>query len=217
MTALLPQKAHSKRYRNAAIGGAVLSFFLFLLWIKVFYSSMQDYKSGESLLKENQTIRAITYFDRSLHWYAPLNPYGERSAKKLWEIGERAVKEGDLRMARIAFESIRNACYGTSHLFNPCGEWIEKAESRITTLESEGAHGQEGLAVGTPKKSPRPHAGWSVAAVVGFLAWVGSAIGFIISVFRKDRGTPRTFRKCLAWLSLILAFAALWVAGMVMA
>jgi len=60
---------------------------------------MQDYKTAETLLKENQTIRAITYFDRSLHWYAPLNPYVEWSAKRLWEIGERAEQEKDPRLA----------------------------------------------------------------------------------------------------------------------
>jgi hypothetical protein len=65
-----------------AASAAVL--LLLILWVRVFYGSMQDYKTGETLLRENQTIRAITYFDRSLHWYAPLNPYVERSAKRLW-------------------------------------------------------------------------------------------------------------------------------------
>jgi len=191
---------------------------LLVLWVRVFYGSMQDYKTGETLLKENQTIRAVTYFDRSLHWYAPFNPYAERSAKRLWEIGEKAEKEGDRRMARIAFESIRNACYGTSHIFTPGEEWIDKAESRIRTLEGKKAREGDGQAEpGHPKKSPHPHVGWSVSVVVGFLGWVGSALGFIVSVFRKSGEAEKTFSKGVAWLCLILAFAALWVAGMVMA
>jgi len=68
---------------------------------------MQDYDTGETLLKGNEIIRAITYFDRSLHWYAPVNPYLERAATRLWEIGEQAEKAGDKRLALIAYESIR--------------------------------------------------------------------------------------------------------------
>ena len=199
-----------------AASAAVL--LLLILWVRVFYGSMQDYKTGETLLRENQTIRAITYFDRSLHWYAPLNPYVERSAKRLWEIGEKAEKEGDNRMARIAFESIRNAGYGTSHVFTPGQKWIDKAESRIKKLQGGKPyeHGEGAEAAEAPK-SPHPHAVWSVAVVLGFLGWAGSIIGFIGFAFRKERATEKTFRKGLVWLCLILAFAALWVAGMVMA
>ena len=68
-----------KTLKRAGQVAAVFLVVLLILWIRVFYGSMQDYKTGETLLKENQTIRAITYFDRSLHWYAPLNPYMERS------------------------------------------------------------------------------------------------------------------------------------------
>ena len=210
-----------KRYRASnvivkAVSLAVLV--LLILWARVFYGSIQDYKTGETLLKENQTIRAITYFDRSLHWYAPLNPYVERSARRLWEIGERAEKAGDTRMARIAFESIRNACYGTSHVFTPGSEWIVRAESRIKRLSGgrDYGHGEEAKAAETAK-SPHPHALWSLAVVVGFLGWVGSAVGFIVSVMRKNQGTGSPFRKGLVWICLILGFAALWVAGMVMA
>jgi hypothetical protein len=197
---------------------SVVFLVLVILWLRVFYGSMEDYKTGETLLKENQTIRAITYFDRSLHWYAPLNPYVERSAKRLWEIGEGAEKKGDSRMARIAFESIRNAYYGTSHVFNPGSEWIDRAESRIKKLAAGGAyeHGENSMAAEAPKSS-HPHALWSVAVVLGFLGWVGSALGLIVSVLRKNRGTGNVFLKGLVWVCLILAFAALWVGGMVMA
>jgi len=210
-----------KRYRvsNVIVKAVPLAVLvLLILWARVFYGSMQDYKTGETLLKENQTIRAITYFDRSLHWYAPLNPYVERSARRLWEIGEREEKAGDTRMARIAFESIRNACYGTSHVFTPGSEWIVRAESRIKRLSGgrDYGHGEDAKAAAA-SKSPHPHALWSLAAVLGFLGWVGSALGFIVSVLRKDRKTEKAFHKGLLWVCLILTFVALWVAGMVMA
>jgi len=192
---------------------SVAVLLLLILWLRVFYGSMQDYKTGETLLKENQTIRAITYFDRSLHWYAPLNPYVERSAKQLWEIGERAESEKDTRMALIAYESIRNGFYGASHVFRPGKDWIQRAENKMESLSNPQR--MEGAV--PSKKDPHPHVGWSVAVVLGFLGWIGSALGFIVSVLRKDRKTEKAFHKSLLWVCLILTFVALWVAGMVMA
>jgi len=191
---------------------------LLILWGRAFYGSMEDFKTGETLLKENQIIRAITYFDRSLHWYAPVNPYLERAAARLWEIGERAEKEGDLRMARIAFESIRNASYGTTHVFTPGKEWIKRAESRINELSGAKGHKEDGnTEPWSPKRGPHPHALWSVAVVLGFLGSVGSVLGFILAASQKDGRDRKPFHKKVIWLSLVLAFGALWFAGMVMA
>jgi hypothetical protein len=191
---------------------------LLILWLRVLYGSMEDYKTGETLLKENQIVRAITYFDRSLHWYAPINPYLERAATRLWEIGEKAQKEGDLRMARIAFESIRNASYGTTHVFTPGKEWIKRAESRINRLAASASHGNnESAEPWSPKKGPYPDALWSVAVVLGFLGWVGSVLGFISAAVRNDQDSQRARRGILVWLSLIVVCGALWFAGMAMA
>jgi hypothetical protein len=212
----VPKKHHVSNMIVKAVSIGVLV--MLVLWTRVFYGSMKDYETGETLLKENQIIRAITYFDRSLHWYAPINPYLEKAATRLWEIGEKAEKEGDLRMARIAFESIRNASYGTTHVFTPGKEWIRRAESKIHALSgAKGQKGDENAESWSPKRGPHPHAFWSVAVVLGFLGWVGSALGFIFAASSKDRSNLRPFHRKLMWLSLVLAFGALWFAGMVMA
>jgi hypothetical protein len=191
---------------------------LLVLWARVFYSSMKDYKTGETLLKENQIIRAVTYFDRSLHWYAPINPYLEKAAIRLWEIGERAEKEGDLRMARIAFESIRNSSYGTTHVFTPGKEWIKRAESKISEMsDAKAPDGSGNTGAWSPKKGSHPHALWSVAVVLGFVGWTGSLVGFIFSTRRKVGRNGKPFRKKVIWFSLVLLFGVLWFAGMVMA
>jgi len=217
MTALTSESNRAKGFGKVSAAAVILVLFLLLVWLRVFYGSMQDYKTGETLLEQNQTIRAITYFDRALHFYAPLNPYLDKSAQRLWEIGEKAEKEGDRRMARIAFESIRNASYGTSSLFTPGREWMGRVDAKIKTLGGEKAAGSGGQGeTGSPEKSSHPKVGWSIAVVVGFLGWVGSVFGFVVSVFRKGE-EPRIFHRGLAWLCLIVVFAALWVAGMVMA
>jgi hypothetical protein len=97
---------------------------MLVLWARVFYGSMKDYETGETLLKQSEIIRAITYFDRSLHWYAPVNPYLEKAATRLWEIGEQAEKAGDKRLALIAYESIRNGFYGVTYFVTFGTHWI---------------------------------------------------------------------------------------------
>jgi hypothetical protein len=212
----VPKKHHVSNMIVKAVSIGVLV--MLVLWARVFYGSMKDYETGETLLKENQVIRAITYFDRSLHWYAPINPYLDKAATRLWEIGEKAEKEGDLRMARIAFESIRNAAYGTTHVFTPGKEWIRRAESKIHALSgAKGQKGDENAEPWTPKRGPHPHALWSVAVVVGFLGWVGSVLGFIFAALHEDHSNGKPFQKKVVWLSLVLGFGALWLAGMVMA
>ena len=190
---------------------AVLVFLV--LWGRVFYGSMQDYKTAETFLKENQTIRAITYFDRSLHWYAPLNPYVERSAKRLWEIGERAEQEKDSRMALIAYESIRNGFYGASHVFMPGKDWVQRAESKIQALSTLRENGKPAPAM----KDPQPDVGWSVVVVLGLLGWIGSLLGCARWVLGKEKRSGGRMPRAALWIGLAILFFALWILGMVFA
>ncbi|MCU0597373.1 MAG: hypothetical protein MUC98_18180 [Desulfobacterota bacterium] len=180
---------------------------LLVLWGRVFYGSMEAYNTGEALLKGNQTIRAVTYFDRSLHWYAPLNPYVERSAKRLWEIGEAAEQQKDIRLALIAYESIRNGFHGVSHVFKPGRDWIQRSESKILSLASLQGKG----AVGSPKKDPQPDVLWSAVVVTSFLGWIGSLLGLIVATFRQGE-TRRG--KGILWLGFSFLCFVLWLLGM---
>ena len=201
------KKGYHRKLHVVITAVAVLFVFLLILWAGVFYGSMQDYKTGEKLLKEGETIRAITYFDRSLHWYAPLNPYVERSARRLWEIGERAEQDKDTRLALIAYESIRNAFYGASHVFTPGKDWIQRAESKIHALSAlQGTAETPSL-----KKDPMPHGLWSGLVVIAFLGWIGSLVALIMTTFRQEevRGGRRLF-----WLGFSFLCFILWLVGM---
>ena len=192
---------------------SVAVLLLLILWGRVFYGSMQDYKTGEALLKENQIIRAITYFDRSIHWYAPLNPYVERSAKRLWEIGQRAEQEKDTRLALIAYESIRNGFHGASHVFRPGQDWIQRAESKIHALSAL----QERGGTAPSKKDPQPDVLWSVVVVIGLVGWIGSLVGFGSCVFRNKEGSEGITRKSILWIAASAMCFGLWILGMAFA
>lgn len=207
----MPEKRRASNVIFKAV--SVVALLSLVLWGRIFYGSMQDYKTGEALLKENQTVRAITYFDRSLHWYAPLNPYVERSAKRLWEIGDRAEQDKDVRLALIAYESVRNGFYGASHVFRPGNEWIQRAERKIRSLST-----LQGTKEPVPAmKDPQPDVLWSTVVAVSFLGWVGSLAGLILWVFGKEKRSGESARRAVLWIGLVTVFFSLWILGMALA
>ena len=200
-----------------------IAVFLFMTWLRCFYGSMEAYNTGEKMLKQKQLIRAITYFDRSIHWYTPWNPYVEKSAERLWEIGEQAQKEGDLTMALIAFRTIRGGFYAASHFVIPGGKWIEKCESKIDQLvrmqektKDESRAGKLKDTVRQSQKGSSPDVFWTVILEIGFFGWVGSLFGFIFREWGPKEGSTHFFRP-FTWLGLGGAFFAMWIIGMMKA
>ena len=203
--------ASLKSLKWVAIAAALVFVVSLILWLRVFYGSMKDYKTGETLLKENQTMRAVTYFDRALHWYAPLNPYVERSAKQLWEIGEKAEREGDIRMARIAFESIRSGFYAAGHFVVPGKSWIDRVDKKLEALgkTTETSVGK--------LKDPHPNPLWSLVVVTGFLGWIGSAAAWIKFVLGRKEPSRAWVTRPAVWIGAGLVCFSLWILGMAMA
>jgi hypothetical protein len=89
---------------------------------------------GEAHFTANQYIKAITFFDRSIHWYTPFNPYVRKSAERLWEISKDAQKRGDIRLALIATRTIRRGFIAERSFYTPGRDWIEKCDLRIYDL-----------------------------------------------------------------------------------
>jgi len=209
----MQNKSLPKRHGVSGVIVKTVSFALLLLvilWARVFYGSMKDYQTGEAFLKENQTIRAITYFDRSLHWYAPLNPYVQKSAQRLWEIGDRAEGQGDKKLAIIAFSTIRSGFYGSSHFIVPGKQWIERSDHRIMALLRTE---QKDKVFAGQKVNP-PDVFWTVVLELGLLGWVGSVLVliFLWAGGVKNQGT-RAFSP-LPWLLMAVACFSLWIMGM---
>ena len=202
---------------------SIIVIFNAMIWTRAFYGSMKTYHQGETYLKNKQYIRAITFFDRSIHWYTPFNPYIQRSAEALWKIGQHAERAGDVRLALIAFRTIRSGFYGVSHFVVPGRDWIEKCESKINdlmALEKKGRGQSEGLpAVIIPKNQKKnpPRIFWSIILEIGFLGWVGSVIGFIMFPFRNREASKSRVFPTFIWIGLTVIFFMLWIIGMMKA
>jgi hypothetical protein len=203
----------------------VILVFLFLTWVRAFYGSMKAYRTGEDMLEQKQLIRAITYFDRSIHWYTPFNPYVEKSARRLWEIGEQAEKDGDIKMALIAFRAIKRGFYSASHFTTPGKDWIEKSETMITALvlkEDKDRAGSKAMEKSEEikvrnEKGSSPDVFWTVVLEVGFLGWVGSLLGFIFVKWGPRKGSEKLPYKTLAPIASAVLFFVIWIIGMMKA
>ena len=196
---------------------------LILVWSRAFLGSVQAYHKGETFLEERQYVRAVTFFDRSIHWYTPFNPFVEKSAERLWEIGEQAEKEGDIQLALIAYRTIRNGFYGASHFAIPGKGWIKKSDEKIGALtkkkREEVSKDSTSLkeVLLEEQKNTSPVVLWTIVLEVGFLGWIGSFIGFIMSRMRQKKEDDYRASSGFLWLILTVCFFGLWIIGMIKA
>jgi len=197
---------------------------LTMVWIRVFYASMQAYQDAEVYLKQRQLLKAITFFDRSMHWYAPFNPYMDRSAEQLWNIALWAQQQDDIHLSLIAIRAIRRGFYAARSVYAPGKYWINKCEAKINEL-LELERNQQGaprISAGRDNSTPisqgttSPDTLWSVVVEVGFLGWIGSVIGLIVFTRTGDR-TRLLTSHAMIWGSLVAIFFALWIVGMIKA
>jgi hypothetical protein len=200
----------------------IVVVFLAMVWMRAFYGSMKAYEEGEKYLEMDQFVQAITFFDRSIHWYTPYNPYVEKSAKRLWEVGERSRQDGDIKLALIALRAIRGGFYSARSFYTPGKNWIRMSEKKIHELEKmekaqKGLQDEAKMETAFGERSqevPGPNPGWSVLVVLGFLGWVGAVIGLIWFSWTPLRKAEGYRSISILWGCLALIFFILWIVAM---
>lgn len=187
--------------------------------VRVFCGSMHAYQQGEEYFKKNQYIEAITFFDRSIHWYTPFNPYVGQSAQRLWEICVQAEQKGDTQLALIAARTIRQGFLGTRSFYAPGRDWISRCDRKIASLMAKEFEGQEmnreNASSFSTHKDPQPNVFWTLVLEVGLFGWIGSVMAFVMRGLTRGH-TPRLRSKpALFWGIMIIIFYTLWIVGMV--
>lgn len=202
------------------------SIMLLMVIGKVYYRSMVEFNSGNAAFNKKDLNEAITHFQRSIHWYTPLNKYVANSAQKLWQIGEIAEARSNIKLALLAYRSLRSSFYAVRSFYTPYKEWINKCDEKISTLvasqetpfESEKKKGFEqrkAEALKILKTNNAPHVGWAIFLEIGFVGWITCTILFILKVFTGEKGFEG--KKALFWGPFIILFYAMWIIGMLKA
>ncbi len=200
---------------------AVVVITLALIWGRAFWGSSENYRIGEKHFQARNYIKAITFFDRSLHWYTPINPYVRQSAQRLWDIGLIAEQEGDVRLALIAIRTIRRGFYSARSFYTPGKDWIDRCDARIASLMAKELEGQEMEGKATvpfaEQENAEPNIFWTLVLEVGFLGWIGSVIGFLIHALTGVKALKLRSKPAILWGTMVALFYTLWIIGMMKA
>jgi hypothetical protein len=199
---------------------AVVVLALFSIWAKAFWESMNNFRIGERHLQAGNNMRAITFYDRSLRWYSPLNPYVDQSARRLWQIALRAEQHADIRLALIAVRTIRGGAYASRSFHTQGEELIRKCDAKIISLldnqpKGQGDHSQTSLP--GHRRYPAPDVFWSCILEVGLMGWIASVLGFLLFGLTRGPDTGLVSRSAIGCGALFIIFYTLWILGMMKA
>ena len=205
---------------------SVIFIMLFMVFLKVYLGSMSELKKAEIAFEKTEYEEAITHYERSIHWYTPWNRYVKKSIEKLWIIGNEAEDTGNDELALHSYRSLRSSLYAVRSFYTPYPEWIERCDDKISSLmakkepyserdKKKTFEERKADSLKVLKRDYAPDVFWSIFLEIGFLGWIGCAIGFIFRVFTGEKGFNG--RRALLWGGLIVVFYAMWILGMMRA
>ena len=105
-----------------------------LIWGNAQYRQWSQYNLGEQAIRNGDVIAAISAYEASIHMYTPLSPLVDRSAERLWKMGQDLEQKGDSAKALLAYRALRSSFYAVRSLYAPGTEWIGRCDNRIAAL-----------------------------------------------------------------------------------
>jgi len=226
MTNLFRQFIRYKLTRNIVLIFLFLAVIFITLWTRALIGSMRNFAEGEAFFRDKQYVKAITFFDRSMHWYTPFNPYIKKSAESLWKISEQAEQINDERLSLFAIETIRNSFYSSRSFYSPDNAWIERCDDKIRDilknqnekiLQGKDEFYHHNKIYGHNIVYNDPNIFWTIVLEIGFLGWIGAVLGFIFFNLRPCLKTGKYVHTYWFWILLAGINYSLWIFGLIKA
>jgi hypothetical protein len=214
--------------RKYAIKGTIgLLLVSLVIWGKVFYLQHNHYRAAEHYYADSQWKLAIREYGLAMHMYTPWSPYIEKSAQRLWQIGEMHENEGRPDWALIAYSALRSSFHASRSFFTPGKEWIEKCNAQIARLSSGSARSGEqettktreyekDLLLSALRADGAPKRGWSLLASFSLFGWIG-AIVFLIFKGYQSNGSFAGRRKAFWGTAVFLIAFFMWMGSLYLA
>lgn len=105
-----------------------------LIWGNTYYRQRTQFLKGEQALARKDYIAAIAGFESAIHMYTPWSSLVEKSAERLWRMGEDFERAGDPRRALITYQALRSSYYSARGFSVPGVDWISRCDRRIEEL-----------------------------------------------------------------------------------
>lgn len=170
--------------RVLAIAGVVLA----VLAVRVVTGARAELRRGDRLAAAQNVDGAILAYRRAARWYAPGNPYDEEALDKLAAIG---AETEDPARSLAAWRAVRGAILSTRSFYVPHRDRLDRADEAIARRVTEAAaRSDRGAARASVRASlappARPHLGWTLLLLVGWMAWTGGAFAFALRALDEE-------------------------------
>ena len=113
---------------NIAIIAAVC---LALIWGETYWRQRDQFIKAEAAVARFDVIAAIDCYAAAIHMYTPWSSLVQKSAARIWAIGENLERTGDSERALIAYRALRSSFYAAGGLSTPGQEWISRCDKKI--------------------------------------------------------------------------------------
>lgn len=105
-----------------------------LLWANVWQRQQTQFRAGLAGEQGGDFMVALTGYESAIRMYLPFSATVERSAERIWALGQAAEQRHDTEQALVAYRSLRSAFYAVAWLRQPGEDWIGRCDARIATL-----------------------------------------------------------------------------------
>jgi len=198
--------------RTLGRGLGLFALALAIVSVRVVWSSRGEWKQAQSSTGDEQ----VAHLGRAARLYAPGNPYSRRALDELARLGRSASGAAE---GLAAWREARSAILATRSFYTPRRELLDEANARIAALMAAAEDPARGSAAerrawhaARLAQDDAPSVGWSLIALLGLGAWIGSAVGFFLrAVDERDKLRPRA---AVSWalgvgVGLVLFFLGL--------
>lgn len=210
----------ARALRLGARALAVIGALLAVLAVRAVTSSRSELSRGDAFRAAGDADAAILAYRRAARWYAPGNPYVPEALDRLAAVATEAEAAGDRARALAAWRSARGAIQSSRSVYVPHRDRLNASEEAIARLVGEVA--PPGRAEEARRETlaglqapERPRVGWSLLALLGWLAWTGAAFAFAqLALDEEDRVRGKPARL---WGTVIVVGFGLFVIGLSLA
>uniref|UniRef100_C6E9H4 Tetratricopeptide repeat protein n=1 Tax=Geobacter sp. (strain M21) TaxID=443144 RepID=C6E9H4_GEOSM len=124
-----------EKVKTVAVNVAAIALIsLVLIWGNTLYRQHAQFEKGEQASASGNFTAAVAGYEAAIHMYTPWSSVVEKSAQKLWAIGEAAERSSDIPRALIAYRALRSSFHAAAGIYAPGEDWIKRCDTRIAQL-----------------------------------------------------------------------------------
>lgn len=125
----------NEQSKSIVVNGAAIILISMLMFLAgTWWRMSSQFNQGEAAFGRGDFAGSVAGFEAALHMYIPFHPAIEKSAMRLWQIGEANERLGDINRALISYRALRSSFYAAHWLITPGREWIGKCDKKIAAL-----------------------------------------------------------------------------------